>query len=427
MLPALLLLLPRASAAGGTSAPVDARFALALYCNPTCDDSVLDGLEADLSTIPAVDGFDDPATAPGRLMGLADTTASPYGKDSGFETPDADFLAAYGVDVDRPEELAASQSVVLAWFVAPRDQALQTLQTAQSAFANAAKAGNGWVEDLDTQAVYGQAAWAARQPNGPLTDWFIIEDSPGDDAAPTDLRLVTRGLRRMADRELVLDNVPAESAGDAAYVIDAVALALHNRDDLPSTLLLDGPEARGTATLVEVPVQSGDPESPLVAISFKGQVLTDAEISAARPAPDAAPPEARPPEPAQAVAEARPPEPAAAAAPATLAEAQSAARSRLDSVVRTAFAAGLPAGDRIAVSVPFPNPDGTREYLWVEVQEWQGSILRGIVATPPSKTRAVQKGQAVTIDQAQVYDYVWKKADGSREGNTTAAFLASGG
>lgn len=445
LFPALVLLLfPHASAADGTD--VDARFALALYCNPTCDDSVLDGLEKDLAAIPAVEGFDDVALAPGRLMGLADTTASPYGTENGFAVPDADFVAAYGIDVDRPEQLAASQSVVLAWFAGPRSQAVETLKVAHIAFANAARASNGWVEDLDTQNVYGQAAWAARDPNvgrpaspegGQLTDWFIIENSPGNSASTesaTDLRLVTRGLRRFGDRELVLEHVAPDDAGDAAFVINAVALALHDRSGLAGTLTLDNAEVRGTATLAETRVQDGDPEAPLIAVQFKGQVLAEMGApplsAAATPeleTPDVEPlaipaPGATPDLPASALATAAGP-PMPAPVPTTLGEAQAAARARLDGVVRPAFLAGLPVGEKLAVSVPFPNPDGTREYLWVEVQRWQGSILRGVVATEPSRTRSVRKGQEVTIDQAQVFDYVWKRADGSREGNGTAGFL----
>lgn len=402
---------------------VDARFALALYCNPTCDDTVLDGLERDLASIPAVEGFDEVATAPGRMMGLADTTASPYGKDGGFEVPDADYVASFGTGVDRPEELAGSQSVVLAWFVAPRDRALATLTTAHHAFANAALASTGWVEDLDTQGVYGQAAWAAKAPDGPLTDWFVIDNNPGSDTPEGELRLVTRGLRHLGDRDLVLDHVPADSAGDAAYVLNSVALALHARSDVPETLALDTANARGTATLSVIDAQDGDPEAPLLRVTFKGQVLADAVLGSVPEAPGEAPAPV-----ASAASLTAVPAPAAATVPDpprpnTLAEAQAAARARLTGTVHSAYERGLQPGERLAVSVPFPNPDGTREYLWVEVRGWRGSIISGVVATTPAKTRAVVAGQSVTVDEGQVFDYVWKKADGTREGNTTAGFL----
>lgn len=423
-LPALRLLLPVASA---EPAAVDARFALALYCNPVCSDAVFDGLERDLSAIPAVDGFDDVAVLPGRLMGLADTTASPYADEAGFAVPDQAFIDAYGAGVERPGELQESQSVILVWFSSPRDQALATLVTAHSAFANAAKSADGWVEDLDTQTLYGQATWAAKQPAGPLTDWFVVENSQPSASEPP--RLVTRGLRRFGDRDLVMDHVPAESAGDAAHVLNAVAITLHAAGAVPSSLDIASADARGTASLLETPALDGDPEAPLLSVQFKGQMFADTTLGAPEPAvtetvePLAAAPATSPPPPAVAIPMVQAPSSVAAPPPRSLAEAQGAMRARLNTAVRSAVTAGLPPGEAIAVSVPFPSSDGGREYLWVELQRWEGSILGGVVVTQPSTTRSVQKGQSVTVEQAQVFDYVWKHADGSREGNTTAPFL----
>ncbi len=446
------LLVPFAAAedtvapAAPQATPVDARFALALYCNPTCDEKVFDSLEQDLSAIPAVEGFDATVTAPGRMMGLTETTASATGADSGFAAPDAAFIEQYGVNVDRADLLAESESVILVWFASPRDQAVATLATAHTAFVNAAKVANGWVEDLDTQSLYGQDSWAAKDPNGPLTDWFVVEDNnptTSDAPAPADLRLVTRGLRRFGDRELVLDHVPADGSGDAACVLDAVAVALHARADVPTSLDVATAQARGTAALAEAPTLDDDPEGPLLSVAFKGQLLADAELGVATAAPAEAPPaettdalaavpapvardaEHAPVAPADATPVAPPPSAHAAVAstPASLAEAQAAMRARLSTVVHDALTSGLPPGDAVAVSVPYPNADGTREYLWVEVHKWQGSVLTGVVVTQPSKTKSVQRGQSVNVEQGQIFDYVWKHADGTREGNTTAPFV----
>ena len=218
LLSSLIFLLCGASRA---SFAADARFALALYCDPLCDDAVLDGLEADLAPIPAVSGFEEETKQTGRLMGLLDI--EPKRDDDAFGVPDADFIANYGVEVDRPERLSASQSVVIAWFASPRAEAAETLTIAAQAFANAATRANGWVEDLDTQRVYGQAAWARMDPAGPLTQWFVIEDNPED----AQVRLVSRGLRRFGDAELLMAHVEADAAEDAAVVLNAVAATLH--------------------------------------------------------------------------------------------------------------------------------------------------------------------------------------------------------
>jgi len=388
----------------------DARFALALYCDPVCDDAVLDGLEADLALIPAVSGFDDDMQKAGRLMGLLDLV--PGRDDDGFGVPDAEYIESYGVDVDRPERLTASQSVVLAWFAGPRSDAQVTLAVAVKAFANAAASSNGWVEDLDTQRVYGKAAWSAMDAAGTLTDWFIVEDNS---EAEQDNRLVTRGLRRFGDAELVIAHVAPDAAEDAAQVMNAVANTLHLAPATQSptgeiTVSVQTDLVRGEATLESTSPLAGDPEAPLFAIHFVGQVVAEADIGA---------PEAPPAPPVAVVTPTTLAE--AQAAPTTLAEAQAAMRQRLGAV-RTAFVAGLPTGARLAVSVPFNCPDGSREYLWVDVNSWQSTRLSGRVISVPTRTRTVQQGQDVTVDQAAVFDYLLKNEDGTREGNTVAEF-----
>ena len=72
--------------------------------------------------------------------------------------------------------------------------------------------------------------------------------------------------------------------------------------------------------------------------------------------------------------------------------------------------------------MPFDCPDGSREYLWVNVNSWQSTRLSGRVISVPTRTRTVQQGQDVTVDQASVFDYLLKNEDGTREGNTVAEF-----
>ena len=71
----------------------DARFALALFCNPTCPEDVVDTLDAGLAAIQARSGFPDTAPRAIRVMGIAGTE---------FGIPDAAFVELYGTGVDRP-------------------------------------------------------------------------------------------------------------------------------------------------------------------------------------------------------------------------------------------------------------------------------------------------------------------------------------
>jgi uncharacterized protein YegJ (DUF2314 family) len=398
LLSSLIFLLCGASRA---SFAADARFALALYCDPICDDAVLDGLEADLAPIPAVSGFEEETKQTGRLMGLLDIV--PKRDDDAFGVPDADFIANYGVEVDRPERLSASQSVVIAWFASPRADAAKTLTIAAQAFANAATRANGWVEDLDTQRVYGQAAWARMDPAGPLTQWFVIEDNPAD----AQVRLITRGLRRFGDAELVMAHVEVDAAEDAAVVLNAVAATLHQSSTytpIDTGIAINTDTVQGDAQLGSATPIDGDPVPPLLAVHFEGKIVAPAAAAQSLPATTDAP---------QTVAK---------PVPTTLAEAEAAMRERLESH-RVTFMSGVPDGVRFAVSVPFDCPDGSREYLWVEVQRWEGSRLTGHVINSPTRTRAAQKGQSVVVDQGRVFDYLLKHSDGSREGDTVGAFV----
>ncbi len=404
----------------------DARFALALYCNPTCSDEVISGLDDSLASLKSRSGFPQQASKPGRIMGIAGPE---------FGIPDADFVATYGVDVDRPTELAASQQLVLAWFAAPRSEARAVLRVAHRAFGEAAVASGGWVEDLDTQKLYGAAAWQALDPDGALDAWYVIDAELHDSSDPAgDLRLVTRGLRRFGLPDLVVDAVSPEVGGDVSLVIAATATALATRDELEATLSIADSMVSGTATFTEVGARESDPLPPLYELNFDGEItLPVVPGTELEEAPEVAPGMiAEPvavvstapvgPAPAPVVAAPAVTAPAVPVAPpATLEEARARAMSRLDNEVQAAFRAGL-GGGAVAVSVPF-SAGATREYLWVELRSWEADLMIGVLATQPAAVPGLTKGDVVQIRRAEVFDYVWKKADGTREGNTTAAFL----
>lgn len=395
---ALPLLVPFARAAAPPPLPPDARFALALFCAPTCDDAVFDALDASLAAIPAKDGFPDTATRPMRVMGIAGPE---------FGIPDAAFAREYGIGVDRPDDLAKSEEVLLAWFAGPRAASIDTFAAAHAAFALAAERAGGWVYDLDTQTIYSVAAWKATNPRGDLASWFMVDAEPMDPAAPDGaLRVVTRGLRRFGDFELVVEDVAPDAAADVGFVVNAVATAAHGRDALPSPLTVATATVKGEASFAVAERRDTDPEDPVLRVRFEGEVTVPVEGGAESPPSDA--PSASAP---------------ADAAPTTLEAAQAAARARLTGPVRAAFEAGLPPGDALAVKAPFRTRAGGIEYMWVEVRSWTGDTLSGVLANAPWDVPDLRKGDTVDVPIADVFDYVHKRADGTKDGNTTAAFL----
>lgn len=427
------LFIPILNAAEPAPAPLpmvpDARFALALYCNPRCDDAALDALDTALGAIPTADEFSEQAPVPTRVMGVAGAE---------FGIPDAEALRELGPAVDDPAALSRSEMVVLAWFAGPRERSVETFALAHAAFAAAAKAQGGWVEDLDTQSVYDAADWAARDPRGPIQDWFVVDQAPMAEGSPT-LRLVTRGLRRYGDFELVVEDVKPERLDDVAWAIDAIADTLHPLGEVPPELAVQTDAVQGTARLgVAADLRADDPAAPVLRARFSGKVsvqlgpLVAAEMPVPTPPPPAgppAPPAAPAPPPASVEGAGEAPlalpvdRPAAAPRrqPATLDEARAAVREALVSL-ESAWGAGLPKGDAVAVSAPFTTRTGTKEYLWVEVSRWQEGGMSGKLLTEPYEVLGLHKGDTVNLKQAEVYDYVYRRADGTKEGNLTRPF-----
>lgn len=400
-------------------APPDARFALAYYCNPTCTDDDLAALDRNLGSVAAADAFSPRVASPQRIMGLG-------GVDFGI--PDADFVDAYGVGIEDPAAVGASQVVVLAWFASPRAQARDTLATAHAAFAALARTNGGWVEDLDTQSLYSATSWAALDPRGPLTGWYVIDEVDEGTESGGSLDLVTRGLRRFGDFELRVDDLDPALAADVSWAITAVAETLHPLGDVEPTVAIDTDAARGVATLTPVPPPADDPDAAVLRVSFDGSVTVPVDEPPAPEAPAPVEASAAPPSPAQPVAApptgpaAVVPAPAAAAAPASLADARRQVQARLAGPLYDAFSRGLAPGEVIAVSVPFRTRSGGTEYLWVEVDRWDARGMGGRLATEPYDVSGLRRGDSVAVSPTEVYDYVYKRADGTKEGNLTRPF-----
>lgn len=91
--------------------------------------------------------------------------------------------------------------------------------------------------------------------------------------------------------------------------------------------------------------------------------------------------------------------------------------------LRAAFNSGLAPGEHILVKAPFEKPDGGNEWMWVEVTLWKGDQIKGILQNEPFNIPDLRSGQMVEVSQADVFDYIHRLADGTQEGNETAAII----
>lgn len=61
--------------------------------------------------------------------------------------------------------------------------------------------------------------------------------------------------------------------------------------------------------------------------------------------------------------------------------------------------------------------------MWVEVVSWRGGKLEGFLDNTPEQVPSLKLGAKVTVNEAEIFDYIYTKADGTEEGNETQALM----
>jgi uncharacterized protein YegJ (DUF2314 family) len=87
------------------------------------------------------------------------------------------------------------------------------------------------------------------------------------------------------------------------------------------------------------------------------------------------------------------------------------------------FAAGLESGGYLMVKLPFTTSSGGNEWMWVEVTEWKGATIAGILSNEPEYVPGLEQGAKVSGNESDVFDYIRSYADGREEGNETSAII----
>jgi uncharacterized protein YegJ (DUF2314 family) len=105
-----------------------------------------------------------------------------------------------------------------------------------------------------------------------------------------------------------------------------------------------------------------------------------------------------------------------------LLEASNRARERLPEL-RQSFNGGLEPGSAVWVKAPFKTPDGSNEWMWVEVLTWNGKNIKGILQNDPYDVPGLVAGAEVEVYENDIFDYILYKPDGSFEGNETEQYL----
>jgi uncharacterized protein YegJ (DUF2314 family) len=100
------------------------------------------------------------------------------------------------------------------------------------------------------------------------------------------------------------------------------------------------------------------------------------------------------------------------------------ARAQLPTL-RVLFNEGLSLGEFLLFKAPFDGPDKVREWMWVTVDTWDGDKITGSLFSEPCNIPTLYGGQTVEISQSTVFDYLYKRTDGTTDGNETEKLIAS--
>src|ERR1051325_6330690 len=87
------------------------------------------------------------------------------------------------------------------------------------------------------------------------------------------------------------------------------------------------------------------------------------------------------------------------------------------------FQKGLQPGEVLYVTTRLYNAAGRYEQVFVEVKSWKDSTIAGLLSSEPELVKEHKRGEKLTVQEKDVYDWTISKPDGSEEGNFVGKFL----
>lgn len=352
---------------------------------------------------------------------------------SEYAPPDREFLEFSGRGLTEADlaALAGCEEATVIDVVTTGPEAAATLREAQRLVAALAKETGGLPWDEETRLTFSQAAWAELIEEGwegdaPHVPSHTVIHAYRSGQLP---RLITLGMAKLGLPDLVVEDCAASSGRSMATLINLASQTLFERpvleaagrlpvdlDGIGSQLLrtsvegslLEGAQRKGALSVVKGEREEGDPENRLVEIAF-------------------------PREPGVGLAEAQKAlltrffgakdDLVQVRHDGELERVSLAARKRLLEIVKPGFRELVDAAGHLSVKAPFRTDDGGQEYMWIEVVDWKGKEIYGLLDNDPFYISNLEAGARVSVSEDSVFDYILERRDGTREGNETAKIL----
>lgn len=356
---------------------------------------------------------------------------------SDFAPPSIQSLHYFGRGLSREqaEALQKAPRALILTFAHPASQSVTGLRRAEQFVAELAKKGHAIIWDDETREAFTPEAWETSR----LSAWdgdtpdvskqIVIHAYKSGEAT----RAISLGMARFGLPDIVINDstwslnrplgntinavgqqlVEAGAPNDGATMQLRLASIRHAavRKRLTDSILSGG-KGEGRLRLVEAAPEAGDPNNALAALSFDaypGRDITERQINFV-----------------MAVFGAQPDEVAYVREGAALRAASERARAQLPAL-QQAFQRGLAPGEQLQVKAPFTTRDGSREWMWIEVTEWKGDRIKGMLRNEPRNVPGMKAGQMVEARQSELFDYLRVFPDGHTEGNETSKILRQAG
>lgn len=349
-----------------------------------------------------------------------------------YRPPSLDMLQRFGRGLTREQSLAlqGAKHALILNFTHPLSLSAQAHRAALMVTEQVARDTNGLLWDEETREVFTADEWHKRR----LDSWMgdtpnalsqtVIHAYRGD----KQVRAITLGMAKFGLPDIVVDdfswssnramghliNLLAQASVEGAVITSQGSYDLDLRAIKHSTVreshlptLKENSVGIAKLSLVKGTPEGGDPQNRLIEIRFDRypgpdhHARQDALLSALFGSEDSV---------------------VYVKHNAELLAASKAAQAKLP-VLQAAFNRGLQPGEYVLLKLPFATPAGGSEWMWVEVTQWKGEAITGLLKNEPVNIPTLHGGQLVKVSQSKVFDYIRRNAQGQEEGNETGKIL----
>lgn len=351
---------------------------------------------------------------------------------SEFGSPEAAALEHFGRGLSRREQerLQRTEQVLMLNFSGPAAQVMKLNQLAAALTLRVAESDGALPYDMETREYFSRAAWKEWRIESWQGDLPQVELQVTIHAYPHNdlIREITLGMKKFGRPDIVASGVARSSRSSMGSLLNAACQTLlevpgswHGKEltvDLEKIQnrrqrakltadLRKGATKRAKLTLASSRREDGDPLNELLELTFGGvkgsrlQERQEALLASLFGAEDSIVSIEHDPE---------------------ILAASQGARKKLQSL-RQRFQKGLAPGEVLLLKAPFKVPAGGNEYMWVEVVNWEGESIAGLLSNDPVDIPDLEAGARVSIKEADVFDYLLRRADGGTEGNETGKLI----